>query len=241
MSHDPADPSRAAAMARDEAVRRAKSELFLASARHRYSYNFKWLGRPIIQYPEDVLALQELVWSIKPDVVIETGVAHGGSLIFYASLLQLLGGDGYVVGIDIDIRPHNRQAIEEHPMSSRIRLVEGSSTDASTLARVEELTRDRKRALVVLDSMHTHDHVLRELELYEKFVTAGSYLVVLDTVVEHMPKEFFPDRPWGPGDNPLTAVNAFLAKNDRFVVDEDVENKLLLSVAPRGFLKCVKD
>lgn len=239
--NDPADPARAAAMAQDENVRRPARELFLASAQHRYSYNFKWLGRPIIQYPDDIIAIQEIVWAVQPDVVIETGIAHGGSLVFYASMLHLMGGDGFVVGIDIDIRPHNRAAIEAHPLRDRIRLVEGSSTDETTLARVKELTKGRQRALVVLDSMHTHDHVLRELDLYEGFVRSGSYLLVLDTVVEHMPKEHFPDRPWGPGNNPLTAVNAFLEKNDRFVIDRDVENKLLLTVAPSGYLRCVKD
>lgn len=228
-------------MASDPNVREHAQELFLASARHRYSYNFKWLGRPIIQYPEDVMALQELVWSVKPDVVIETGVAHGGSLIFYASMLQLLGGDGFVVGVDIDIREHNRTAIEDHPLAPRIRLVQGSSTAEETLAAVRKQVEGRKRPLVILDSMHTHAHVLSELELYSPFVKAESYVVVLDTVVEHMPKEMFPDRPWGPGDNPLTAVNAFLEKNDRFVIDENIENKLLLSVAPRGFLRCIKD
>lgn len=231
----------AAAMAADPTLAALTTTWFNESCRHRYSYNFTWLGLPIIQFPQDMVAMQELVWRVKPDLVVETGVARGGSLVFYASLLELLRGDGRVVGIDIDIRPANREAIESHVMAKRITLVDGSSTDGRTVDRVRELARGRERVLVVLDSNHTHDHVLRELELYSPLVRAGSYVVVFDTVVERMPAEAFPDRPWGPGNNPMTAVREFLARNDRFAVDEEIENKLLITVAPRGYLRCVRD
>ena len=230
----------AARMAADAALQKAANELFVRSCEYRYSYNFSWMGRPIIQYPQDMVAMQEIIWSVRPDLVIETGIAHGGSLVYYASLLELLGSDGIVVGIDIDIRHHNREAIEAHPMARRIRMIEGSSIDPGTVAQVAELARHRKRVLVTLDSNHTHDHVLQELLLYSPFVSVGSYLTVFDTVVEDMPKALFPDRPWGPGNNPKTAVREFLGKTDRFVVDKEVENKLLLTVAPDGYLRCVK-
>jgi cephalosporin hydroxylase len=230
----------AARMAADAALQKAANELFVRSCEYRYSYNFSWMGRPIIQYPQDMVAMQEIIWSVRPDLVIETGIAHGGSLVYYASLLELVGNDGIVVGIDIDIRPHNREAIEAHPMARRIRMIEGSSIDPGTVAQVAELVRHRTRVLVTLDSNHTHDHVLQELLLYSPFVSVGSYLTVFDTVVEDMPKALFPDRPWGPGNNPKTAVREFLGQTDRFVVDKEVENKLLLTVAPDGYLRCVK-
>ena len=230
----------AARMAADAALQKAANELFVRSCEYRYSYNFSWMGRPIIQYPQDMVAMQEIIWSVRPDLVIETGIAHGGSLVYYASLLELLGNDGIVVGIDIDIRQHNREAIEAHPMARRIRMIEGSSIDPGTVAQVAELARHRRRVLVTLDSNHTHDHVLQELLLYSPFVSVGSYLTVFDTVVEDMPKALFPDRPWGPGNNPKTAVREFLGKTDRFVVDKEVENKLLLTVAPDGYLRSVK-
>lgn len=212
-----------------------------ATAKHKYSYNFSWLGRPIIQYPQDMIAMQEIIWKVNPDLIIETGVAHGGSLIFYASLLELMGGDGKVVGIDIDIREHNRKEIENHPMYKRIDLLEGSSTDKQIVDKVKDLCRNKQRVLVSLDSNHTHEHVLAELQLYSPFVTKGSYLVVFDTVVEDMAEDFFPDRPWGKGDNPKTAVWEFLKTNKRFVIDKEMEHKLMITVAPDGYLKCVED
>ena len=211
------------------------------SSRLEYSYNFTWLGRPIIQYPQDVVALQEIEWSIRPDLIVETGVAHGGSLVFHASMLELIGGSGRVVGIDIDIREHNRREIEAHPMSRRIDLVEGSSTDPAVVADIYRLASGRETVLVLLDSNHTHDHVLRELELYSPLVRRGGYLVVFDTVIEDMPPDFFPDRPWGKGNNPKTAVREFLSRNDRFEVDLDIEAKLSITVAPEGYLRCIKD
>lgn len=210
-------------------------------SRYKYSYNFTWLGRPIIQFPQDIIAMQEIIWQIKPDLIIETGIAHGGSLIFYASMLELIGGKGQVLGIDIDIREHNRIEIEKHPMFKRIKMIEGSSTDETVVKQACEFARSRKQVLVVLDSHHTHDHVLRELQLYSPLVTMGSYLVVFDTIIEDMPKNFFPDRPWGKGNNPKTAVREFLKNNDRFVIDKNIGGKLLITVAPGGYLKCIKE
>ena len=210
------------------------------TSRHKYTYNFTWMGRPVIQFPQDLMAMQELIWEVRPDLIVETGVAHGGSLVFYASMLSLLGGDRAVVGIDIDIRAHNRAAIESHPMAGRIHLIEGSSLADDVLAQVRTMATGR-RVLVVLDSNHTHEHVLRELELYSPLVAKGSYLVVFDTAVEDMPADFFPDRPWGKGNNPKTAVHAFLRTNRRFEIDKRIESKLLITVAPDGYLRCIED
>ena len=224
---------------RDDATLKSQSLAWLAaSAARRYSYNFRWMGRPIIQYPQDMIAMQEILWDVRPDLIIETGIAHGGSLVYYASLCQLMG-HGEVLGIDIDIRPHNRAAIESHPMAGRIRMLEGSSIDAGMVERVREAARG-KRVLVVLDSNHTHAHVLAELDAYAPLVSVGSYCVVFDTVVEDMPSDAFPDRPWGVGDNPKTAVHAFLARDDRFEIDRDIEAKIQVTVAPDGYLKRVR-
>lgn len=212
----------------------------------KYSYHFEWLGRPIIQYPQDMIAMQEIVWTVQPDLIVETGIAHGGSLIFSASLLELnaaCGGpqDARVLGIDIDIRAHNREAIERHPLSRRISMIQGSAIDETIAASVREIAQGKERVLVILDSNHTHAHVARELELYSPLVKKGSYLVVFDTVIEDMPEDAFPDRPWGKGDNPKTAVWEFLESNRRFRIDRTIQDKLLLTVAPDGYLACVED
>lgn len=230
-----------AKMAQDANLQTLSRNLFVESCKHRYSYHFTWLGRPIIQYPEDVIAIQEIIWNTRPDLIIETGVAHGGSIIFHASMLELLGGNGLVIGIDIDIRKHNRTAIEEHPLFKRVRLIEGSSIDASVVDQVHQLAQGRSRIMVLLDSNHTHEHVLQELKFYAPLVTAGNYLIVLDTVIEDLPKSLFPDRPWDRNDNPKTAVHEFLKLSDRFIIDKEIQNKLLLTVAPDGYLKCIKD
>jgi cephalosporin hydroxylase len=209
-------------------------------ARYRYTYNFTWLGRPIIQFPQDLVAMQEIIWDVRPDLIIETGIAHGGSLVFHASLLELLGGDRRVLGIDIDIRKHNREEIEKHPLGHRIDMIQGSSIDERVVSEVRKRAAGRKSILVALDSNHTHAHVLQELRLYSPLVTVGSYLVVFDTLIEDMPDDMFHDRPWGKGDNPKTAVREFLKDNGRFAVDADVEAKLLITVAPEGYLRRVK-
>ena len=209
--------------------------------RHKYAYNFSWMGRPIIQFPQDMIAMQEIIWKVRPRRIVETGVAHGGSLIYYASLLELLGGDRLVVGVDIDIRAHNRIEIENHPMAGRIRMVQGSSIEPGTAEQVQALVDGHGPVIVVLDSNHTHSHVLRELQLYSPFVQCGSYLVVFDTLVEDMPDDLIVDRPWKKGNNPKTAVREFLKTNSRFDVDSDLESKLLITVAPGGYLRCIAD
>lgn len=228
-------------MSADSALQDLTRQWFINSSKHEYSYHFYWLGRPIIQFPQDMISMQEIIWQVKPDLIIETGIAHGGSLIFYASMLELLEGEGKVLGIDIDIRAHNRNAIEKHPMFRRITMIEGSSIDETIAQQVHDFARGSKTVLVTLDSNHTHDHVLKELELYSALVTKGSYLVVFDTIIEDLPDNFFPDRPWGKCNNPKTAVHEFLQSNDRFVIDKDIDNKLLISVAPDGYLRCVKE
>ncbi len=225
----------------DSAIRSKAIALINETAVYKYSYNFTWLGRPIIQLPQDIVAIQEIIWTTRPDVVIETGVAHGGSLILSASILELLGGDGQVIGIDVDIREQNRVEIEKHPLSKRITLIEGSSVDDHMIDRVQEIINGKQSVMVTLDSNHTHKHVLEELRLYSSMVTRGCYLVVLDTIVEEMTDDNFTDRPWGVGNNPKTAVREFLRENDRFEIDKELENRLLLTVAPDGYLQCLKD
>ena len=229
------------ALGKDQALQGLSSIWIRETGRYKYGYNFTWMGRPIIQFPQDMVAMQELIWKIKPDLIIETGIAHGGSLIFYASMLELMGENGQVLGVDIDIREHNRIEIEKHKMFKRITMIQGSSIDEDIAEQVYEFAKDKQQVLVVLDSNHTHEHVLKELKLYSPLVTKESYLVVFDTVIEDMPEDFFPDRPWGKGNNPKTAVWEFLKQSDRFEIDKDIEAKLLITVAPDGYLKCVKD
>jgi cephalosporin hydroxylase len=211
----------------------------------KYSYNFSWLGRPIIQYPQDIVAMQELIWSIQPDLIIETGIAHGGSLIFSASMLELnaaCGGpqNAEVLGVDIDIRAHNREAIEAHPMFKRISMIQGSSIAPEIIEQVKAKTAGKQRVLVCLDSNHTHDHVRAELEAYAPLTSVGSYCIVFDTIIEDMPANMFPDRSWGPGNNPKTAVWEYLKAHHEFEIDKQIDHKLLISVAPEGYLKRVK-
>jgi len=244
--------ARLKAAAENIALKKAGQAFVDTSIASAYSYNYFWLGRPIIQYPQDIVAFQELVWQIRPDVIVETGIAHGGSLILSASLLSLIdlceateAGEMLdpskpkrrVVGVDIDIRSHNREAIEAHPMARRISMVQGSSVDPSIVAQVRDLVGDAKRVMVCLDSNHTHDHVLAELEAYAPMVSVGSYCIVFDTVIEDLPAEMFPDRPWGPGDNPKSAVHAWLPAHPEFEIDTSIDAKLMISVAPQGYLK----
>lgn len=234
---------------------KATLEWVIKSANVKYSYNFTWMDRPIIQYPQDIVAMQELIWQIKPDLIIETGIAHGGSLILSASMLALLDmtdaiqagaminpkqSHRKVLGLDIDIRAHNRVAIEAHPMASRIQMIEGSSIAPEIIEQVRQIAKNYQRILVCLDSNHTHDHVLAELEAYAPLTSKDSYCVVFDTIVEDMPDDMFPDRPWSKGNNPKTAVWEFLKNNDQFIIDKEIENKLLITVAPDGYLKCVR-
>jgi len=221
----------------------------------KYAYNFFWLGTPIIQEPQDIQAIQEICWQVKPDLIIETGIAHGGSLIMSASMLALLDyseaakhGDVFdpkaskrqVIGIDIDIRPHNRKAIETHPMSHLITMIEGSSTAPEVITQVKSMASGYKKILIFLDSNHTHNHVLAELEAYAPLTSVESYCVVWDTGIEDLPENFCTDRPWGKRDNPKTAVYEYIKNNDYFKVDKIIEQKLLLTAAPDGFLQRIK-
>jgi len=229
--------------ARDRLVQGVAQRFLVETAKHNYTYHFDWLGRPIIQLPQDIIAMQEIIWRVQPDIIIETGIAHGGSLILYASLLELIAmcfdKQGEVLGVDIDIRPHNRKAIEEHPMSHRIHMLEGSSTDPGIVKKIKSRAEGKERVLVCLDSNHTHEHVLAELSAYAPLTSVGSYCVVFDTIVEDMPDECFTNRPWGKGNNPKTAVKQWLQSHPEFEIDSDIQDKLLITVAPDGYLKRV--
>ena len=242
-------------MINDSSCRESALSFLNTTARYKYSYNTEWQGRPIIQYPQDIVAMQELIWQIKPDLIIETGIAHGGSLIFSASMLAQLdicdaieSGTSFdpkesqrkVLGIDIDIRAHNRAAIEAHPMFSRIQMIEGSSIAPEIIEQVKTIASGYKRILVCLDSNHTHEHVLAELEAYAPLTSVDSYCVVFDTIVEDLPADMFPDRPWGPGNNPKTAVWEYLKTHPEFEIDKSIQHKLLITVAPDGYLKRVR-
>ena len=231
--------NRVAAQGKNEELLAISSKFAAETIKAGYSYNFTWMGRPIIQYPQDMIAMQEVIWDIKPDLIIETGIAHGGSIIYYASILELIG-KGEVLGIDIDIRSHNRAEIESHPMSKRITMLEGSAISQEIIDKIKPFVEGKKTVMVCLDSNHTHDHVFAELQLYSPFVTVGSYLVAFDTIVEDLPADLYNDRPWSVDDNPKTAVWEFLKSNDDFVINNEIDNKLLVSVAPSGYLKRVK-
>ncbi|MDY0122782.1 cephalosporin hydroxylase family protein [Sulfurimonas sp.] len=229
----------------DEELKSLAAQWLQESMMKQYVYNFSWLGRPIIQSPQDMIALQEIIWKVKPDMIIETGIAHGGSLIFSASMLTLLEAcgeieDGKVLGIDIDIREHNKKAIQTHPMSKKITMYQGSSIDEEMIARVHEFAKQGRKILVCLDSNHTHEHVLAELRAYSPLVSLGSYCIVFDTLVEDMPSEFSNDRPWDKGNNPKTAVWEYLKECDDFEIDKNIENKILITVATDGYLKRIK-
>lgn len=242
------------ALSGDELLHSMTSQWVNRSAANKYTYNFRWLGRPIIQYPQDILAMQELIWAVRPDLIIETGIAHGGSLAFSASMLALLDlSDAIesgqqldprhsrreVLGIDIDIRAHNRAAVESHPMASRIRMIEGSSISPEVMKQVRAIAATHERILVCLDSNHTHEHVLAELNAYAPLTSKGSYCVVFDTIIEDMPKSMFPNRPWGPGNNPKTAVHEYLKTHPEFEIDQSIHQKLVITVAPDGYMKRV--
>lgn len=239
------------AMSRNDGLQADAAEFMRTSLLSQYSYNFAWMSRPIIQYPQDMVAMQELIWRVRPDLIIETGIAHGGSLIFSASMLALLDmadaiesgatldpakSNRKVLGIDIDIRAHNRPAIEAHPMASRIQMIQGSSIAPEVVAQVREIAAGYERVLVCLDSNHTHAHVVAELDAYAPLTSVGSYCVVFDTIVDDVPADMFLDRPWGPGDNPKTAVREYLKDHTEFEVDVTIQHKLLITVAPDGYL-----
>ena len=240
------------AIGQDKEFKDLSNKWIQSSAKHKWSYNFNWLGRPAIQFPNDIWAMQELIWEIKPDLIIETGIAHGGSLIFSASMLAMLdyseavdnkkildpsSSKRKVLGIDIDIRNHNKKSIEEHSFSGLIEMIEGSSISSATISKVHEIASQHKKIVVCLDSNHTHEHVLAELNAYAPLVSEGSYCAVFDTGIEDMPSGSFPDRPWDKGNNPKTAVFEYIKNNANFKIDKQISDKLGITVAPEGFLK----
>ena len=239
-------------LGKDENLRNLSLQWMRDGARHNYVYNFRYMGQPIIQFPQDMVAMQELIWDVKPDLIIETGIAHGGSLIMSASLLALIDYSEAVeqgtvlnpkktkrkvLGIDIDIRANNLAAIEAHPMSSHIHMIQGSSISTHIISQVYEIAAGYSRILVCLDSNHTHEHVLSELQAYAPLTSIGSYCCVFDTLVEDMPAQMFANRPWGPGNNPKTAVWEYLKTHPEFEIDKTIEDKLQITVAPDGYLK----
>lgn len=236
----------------DEQMLQMTNKWFDLSFSNKYPYHFECLGRPIIQYPQDIIAMQEIIWEVQPDLIIETGIAHGGSLVLSASMLAQLdmidaiksgqtidpnNSNRKVLGIDIDIREHNRAAIEKHPMASRIQMIQGSSIAPEIIDQVKDIAKNYQRILICLDSNHTHEHVLAELGAYAQLTSVNSYCVVFDTIVEDLPEDMFPERPWGQGDNPKTAVWEYLKKHPEFEIDKAIQNKLLITVAPDGYLK----
>ncbi|MGB2873856.1 MAG: CmcI family methyltransferase [Gaiellaceae bacterium] len=226
-------------MAADDALAADALALNIAADRHDWSYQWSWLGLPVIQMPPDIVAIQEVIWDTRPQLVIETGIARGGSLMLSASILELIG-EGSVLGIDIDIRAHNRTAIEAHPLARRIRMIEGSSLDEEVVGEARRLATEAERVMVILDSDHTHDHVLAELRAYAPLVTVGQFLVVADTFVEEIPAQEHRPRPWGPGNNPATALRAWLDESKGFEPDSFVNAKLLLTASPGGYLRRVR-
>lgn len=230
------------ALGKDEEAFQHALNTLVALDKYDYAYLWSWMGVPIIQMPADVMATQEVIWNTKPDVIIETGVARGGSMIFMASLLKVIG-KGKVIGVDIDIRAHNRDSIEKHPLSSLITLIEGPSTTAETLAKVKAEIPAGASVMVVLDSDHSRDHVLDELRCYGPLVTEGQYIVVADTLLGRGDMSQTPTKRskiWYPGDEPYAALNAYLKETDRFETDEVLNGKLVLSSSPGGYLKCVR-
>ncbi|HCI53985.1 MAG TPA: cephalosporin hydroxylase [Gallionella sp.] len=229
------------AMGRDEELRRKSLDWMLHADRYKYTYNFTWMGRPIIKFPSDIVIQQELMWNLKPDLVIETGIAHGGSIIFTASMMEMMGINGEVVGIDVDIRQHNRKLIEDHPMAKRITMYEGSSTSAEVVELVRKHTIGKKCVMVILDSLHSHEHVYNELKAYAPMVTVGSYCVLPDTFIEFFPKGYFShNRPWDVGDNPYTGMKQYLGETDMFETDHSLTNKAMITETIDGYLRRVK-
>ena len=231
-------------MSKDKNLQKLSDKWFMACHKYEYSYHFTWLGLPIIQYPQDIIAMQEIIWKVKPDLIIETGIARGGSLLLSASILELIG-NGTVLGIDIDIREFNKKNIKKTKLAKRISMIQGSSIDKKVVSQVKKFAKGKKRILIFLDSDHSFEHVLEELKLYSSLVKRGSYIIVFDTIVEIFPNNWLKkhgiDRPWNKTNNPKMAVKEFLKKNKRFKMDTDFEKKLLITVAQNGFLKCVKN
>lgn len=228
-------------MGEDESLREKSLAWMLHADKYKYTYNFTWMGRPIIKFPNDMVIQQELMWRLRPDLIIESGIAHGGSLVFSASMMEMMGIDGEVVGIDIDIREHNRAAIEEHPMAKRITMYEGNSVAPEMVERVRRHTAGKDCVMVILDSLHSHEHVYKELLAYAPMTTVGSYCVLPDTFIEFFPKGYYSaTRPWDVGDNPYTAMQQYLAETDMFEIDRDLTSKAMITETIDGYLRRVR-
>jgi cephalosporin hydroxylase len=228
-------------MGADEELRRKSIDWMLHADKYKYTYNFTWMGRPIIKFPSDMVIQQELMWKLRPDLVIETGIAHGGSIVFTSSMMEMMGIDGEVVGIDIDIRKHNRAEIEKHPMAKRITMYEGNSVDAGMIEKVRLHTAGKRCVMVVLDSLHSHDHAYKELVAYAPMATTGSYCILPDTFIEFFPKGYYSStRPWDVGDNPYTAMKQYLAETDLFEIDRALTDKAMITETVDGYLKRVR-
>lgn len=224
-------------MNNDSSLKKKSRDWMLHADKYKYTYNYSWLGRPIIKYPNDIVLLQEIIWDIKPDLIIETGIAHGGSIVFSASMLELIG-KGEVLAIDIDIREHNLNEIKKHPLYKRITLLEGDSTSNKIVTDVSNIVKDKNKIMVCLDSLHTHDHVKKELDIYSNMVSVDSYLILPDTFIEFFPDGYYDDRPWDVGNNPYTAMQEFLRENSNFIIDKERSDKLLITEAlGGGYLK----
>lgn len=230
------------AMGADAELRQKSLDWMLHADKYKYTYNFTWMGRPIIKFPSDIIIQQELMWKLKPDLVIETGIAHGGSIIFTASMMEMMGIEGEVIGLDIDIRQHNRDLIESHPMKKRITMYEGSSTDPVIVEKVRQHTVGKKCVMVILDSLHSHEHVYNEMKAYAPMVTVGSYCILPDTFIEFFPKGYYSDtRPWDVGDNPYTGMKQYLAETgDMFETDYSLTHKAMITETIDGYLRRVK-
>ena len=228
------------AMGKDKELKKKSMDWMIYSEKYKYTYNFEWMGRPIIKYPNDMVIQQEIIWKLKPDLIIETGIAHGGSLIFTASMMKMMDIKGEVVGVDIDIREHNKKLIEDHPLYNMITMYEGDSTSEEIVEKVEKHIKGKKTIMVFLDSFHTEEHVLKELNIYSKFVTTGSYCVVLDTFIEFFPQGYFSERPWDVGNNPYTATKKFLSENNKFNIDTELTNKVMITETIDGYLKRIR-
>lgn len=228
-------------MGADQSLRDRSIAWMLHADKYKYTYNYTWMGRPIIKFPNDMVIQQEIMWNLRPDLVIETGIAHGGSIVFSASMMEMMGIDGEVVGVDIDIRSHNKDAIESHPMSKRITMYEGDSVAPAMIERVRRHTVDKRCVMVVLDSLHSHAHVYKELLSYAPMTTVGSYCILPDTFIEFFPKGYYSStRPWDVGDNPYTAMKQYLQETDLFEIDHHLTSKAMITETIDGYLKRVR-
>ena len=226
-----------ASLGADDTLRQQGIDLQLAADDHHYTYSWEWLGVPIIRLPDDIVVLQELIWAYRPQRIVETGVARGGSMLLDSSLMTLSGIEPAVLGIDISIFAHTHEALAEHPMSRGVTLLETSSVSDEAVSAARDFLGNAERALLVLDSNHTHEHVLAELRVLAPLLPVGSFILVADTIVEELPQGHYVNRPWDRGNSPLTAANQFLGENPGFVRDTEWSRRALLTEFRDGILR----